>query len=429
MSEAARLPLRRSFQSVALIWIWALLVIPRGGRAEEAPGLSRVVVLRLDGCCPTLHWPEAETHLVNELAFQGLAVIAVSASDAEAARTEAGLLEVAGRNEADAAMAVYRTGGDFGAVHLVVRGGTPEMVRSETLPVRGLDKPDVAVTCALRGAEAVVAEYEQLMSAETEAGSEADREEAIGPDTFGVIPPPDGFVSPAEASRSPGEENESETAPAPEDGEAPPSGDETGDTPRRNAPAETADGGDAAAGAPFAETPSRRFALRVGGGFGFSSSAAGVRSGFVFDAGYRILKGFIIGLDVLYLPFGADIKGAGDTSTLDLLAVRGWAAWRFRDGKAVQPAIRVGGGGMLAFAEGVRGSETGVGLKQDTSRVGTVSLGAEIRFMVAPRTGIVAGAAVGALFPEIVIRHRDEVAAGFGRPLVEWSVAVEIDLL
>ncbi len=415
------------------IWPLVIILLPHlvvsGELPPSPPRPVKVALIHLDGCCPDARWTEAEDELVKELTLQNIHVEGSSPSDAAAAWSDRYLADAAGIGGADGAVVVVRTGVGIAEVHFLVRDRESRATMSRKLTVEDTASPDAAVTTALRAVESLVASYDELLGKRPgpESGGllhAVSAEPSSAQPTFGVMPKLDAFstseleIPETKVTRSAEREPRADAeAPVDETGpDEPAEGEGTPNLP----PATT--------GSPPMGSEPARFTMDAGGAFIFSAGNAGVRSGFALGAGYRVLQGLILALDIRYLPFGPDVSGAGDRSSLDLLAIRGWACRRFLKGRVVRPAVMVGGGGLLVFAKGEGPSSETVALRSDTAEVGFVSLGADVHIAVGKRTAFIAGAALGFAVPEVTLRHRGALVATLGLPLIEWTMRVEVGI-
>jgi hypothetical protein len=149
-------------------------------------------------------------------------------------------------------------------------------------------------------------------------------------------------------------------------------------------------------------------------------------SGFDAALGWHPLTHGAVELQVRYLSFGNDITKGGVTSDIDLLIVRGWLVWHIIDSGRIRPAVNLGAGGLIVFAEGTEGDEQR--LKSDNTRVGVIALGAALRLVISTRIHLKLDIDAGLTLPAVRLMHDTVLATTLGRPLLEGALALVVNL-
>ena len=332
------------------------------------------MLVSLNKCCPSSYWAAAESSIADELIFRHIGVIVETASNSEPAFDGVFLRKAADRVNADGAIAVVREDDWHATIYVLARSPSAEHIQFRKIEAQTTGKPDAAVIASIRAAE--------TLSAECNALARYDAESPVSASERGTHVETD--VKDAQEKSGPSPKNE----------------------PRPNAP--------------------ERFYLNAGGLFGFSESSSGVRSGFVLGSGIRTVGNFYVMIDVGYQPFGPEIDALGDTSDIDFLAVRGRLGRRFLEDKRIRPSLRIGGGVLWAFADGVRTDSGQVVLTHDTTHAGLLCAGAEVQFLPTSRIALLVGADIGVLFPRIVLQHRSRTVSVYGRPIIEWTAGLRV---
>jgi hypothetical protein len=166
------------------------------------------------------------------------------------------------------------------------------------------------------------------------------------------------------------------------------------------------------------------FGLGLGASFNLSPGGTGARGSFSLTGIAHPIFGLDVELSVLYSPIGKHLKTENDISTFDYVLVTGGIFYRFFHNAAVQPALGILGGALIAWTEGRTAG--GTPLRSDSEAV--AFLGAGIRLFVFPvkMLGLFLGSHVGLTLPEIQTRHGDIPAARFGRPFIEIALGAQL---
>ena len=166
----------------------------------------------------------------------------------------------------------------------------------------------------------------------------------------------------------------------------------------------------------------RRFGLGGGACMATSFEESGVQGGVLLTLDWRPLRLVGMVFDAIYLPWGEEISSGGITSAVDMVLFRVQAVWLVSDRGKLRPALGLGGGSLLVFAEGVSGD--GRPLTKDLTKVGYLGGTAALGLIAVEWLRIELVAGLGVSLHAVTLHHGETAAARIGRPLLDVSLRV-----
>ena len=345
---------------------------------------DKVVLITVAAAESSDVWPEAEDAIRQELLLMNLAVETIVIPANRAAEGQAALQRIAREKNAAAAVRLIRAAPtEQTAVELWIVDRVTGKTTYRELEVRRDGNAGAAIDTAVRTVEALRASLLELRMTER---SGADRASFLPPEIAKI----------AEETRVRGEDRASVA------------------TTQKTS----------------TSSPSLLLGVRLGGSADWSPGGLPVRGAFALGLIAQPITGFDIELDVSLSPIGPDIRADADLSrsSFGYTSIRAAAAYRFFHNAVFQPAIGVVGGVWIGWVEG-RDAE-GVQIQKDAAAA--AYLGGTVRGCLFLKKSIafVVGALVGSLLPEMQLNHGERiVAAHFGRPLIEGSLALQVRFL
>lgn len=311
--------------------------------------------------CPAQAWPEAEEALRAELTLIGLEVEVVQSNATTEAEQRAELVQVAREKKAVASLRIQRVEGSSDGVDLWVADRITSKTTTRRLSLENTSTSDAVTIIAVRAVETLRASLLELR-----------------------------MVDRSKLETEPSEEI------------------------------------DEIVGSTALEEPVRGGFLGIGVGAAIIGSPGGVgpRGGFDLMLSWLPLPPLDLEINAQLSPLGARVATENGKSTFDYGLFRGWAYWQILPDGWVHPFVGIGGGVLVAWAEG---STAGEGLSsEDLTWCGYLGAAARIGFDITDHFQISAGAKVGALVPEIQIRRNEHELARFGRPIIEGELGVRL---
>ncbi len=388
--------------TVQLLWSQGI------ARAES----GTVVLYRLTHCCPESAWTEAEYAVLKELDAMDVSVTLIDRRRDEEEGLESEIADIGRAGDVAALLYFFkdRSKGMVG-VRLAIYERSADGVSPHQLSYT--IKPSVGAVSivTLKAAEAV---REVLSDTPTETLSESpiDAELQKAP---ALTPAPAPAPTPAPAPKS--EPAAAEKRPSPPAAEKP-----KAEKPKRTRTRRSRGKIERAVRTGAA---AKRFAVGLGP---FAVwSAGGMGAAFALDAeiSIRIVSGLHFGISggsTLVSKELQDEEGQFAAS-YRLIPFQGALSWRFLPRARLHPVIGARGGPVLAVASGLH--KTTYGNQNDLDVVWGVFGESALAVDLTDAWGLVIGAGVGALFPEVRIRFIYEEIATIGRPMGNAGIRLE----
>ncbi len=179
---------------------------------------------------------------------------------------------------------------------------------------------------------------------------------------------------------------------------------------------------------PIQKTPWDIFAIAAGISMDYSSKEVGARGAFDISGLIQPVRGFDIELNIAWSPIGKDLLTLPDMSysAFKYALVGIWFFYRLFHNSLFQPAIGFGAGSLIGWVEGR--TQQGITLLNDIEALPFVGGSLRGFLFIKRNVALIIGAAVGATFPRIQLKHGEYLAGYFGHPLVKISLSLQFRL-
>ena len=330
-----------------------------------------MILVSIEECCPTNAWPQAEEVLLDELAAMYVKVVKVDGDAASIVDQRANLEVIAKERSAVCAIMISREPrADRGAVDLWTVDTQSESSVARHLSLRAQEGAQGAAIAAIKAVEALRAGLQELDLHWEEPGEVPEIESVAVEEPVvkkGPVPKP-------------------------------------------------VDEGD--------KDVNSVLGLGLAGvGMG-SPGGIGGMFGAQISLAWQPLRLMSTQADVCFSVWVHDIDEVGSRSSFDIAAFRVWAQLEFVDRGVFRPSMGIGGGPVVAWAQGTGGEDLESGKDRVTVAYlgGTVQLGFALTRWFRLRLGV----RVGALLPAVEVSFAGQKVAEIGLPLIEGFAGAEV---
>lgn len=321
--------------------------------ADEPSEVGSVVLVSSVDCCPDKAWPEAETAIRNELAMLGVPIEVVPGAAADEIQMLVEHMKFAETKNAAAALRILRSTSTQGLVGIWISDRVNGKTTYRPLRIDNIDDPDAAIIAAVRTVEA-------LRASLIESRIESDHSPTVR-----RSPQIDEFIK----------------------------------------------------STPITDNTRHRVGFSGGTAICGSPGGVGIRGGFLLGLDWRPTDHGGVAVEGLYFLFGDSVSTDDRASSLNMLLLRGSIVWHIGDTGLFRPALSLGGGGLVVYAEGQKGDE--LTRRSDITRVGYGGTGASLQLAFSDPVRLELGCVIGLTFPEVRLYHGTQKAAVFGLPLLD----------